>query len=52
MCRHVHAAPYVIWIVVRVDKFKYTTHGPAALKSLIKRNALLLRVVRGLMLYM
>ena len=33
MCRHVHSAPYVTWIVVPIGKFKYTAEPPVALKS-------------------
>lgn len=33
MCRHVHSAPYVTWIVVPVEKFEYTAATPATIKS-------------------
>ena len=33
MCRHVHGAPYVTWIVVPVEQFKYTAGTPVTLKS-------------------
>jgi len=33
MCRHIHSAPYVIWLVVPSDKFRYTEGTPAILKS-------------------
>jgi hypothetical protein len=33
MCRHIHAAAYVTWIVVSVGRFRYTTEAPAKLAS-------------------
>ena len=33
MCRRVHAAPYVTWIVVPVDRFRYSTQVPTSLAS-------------------
>lgn len=33
MCRRIHAAPYVTWIVVPVDKFRYTSGQTHDLKS-------------------
>ncbi len=33
MCRRVHAAPYVTWLVVPVDKFRYLTAKPAQMES-------------------
>jgi len=33
MCRRVHAAPYVTWLVVPVDRFRYTGELPATLAS-------------------
>jgi hypothetical protein len=33
MCRHVQAAPYVTWLVVPHDKFRYSTAPPARLES-------------------
>jgi hypothetical protein len=33
MCRRVHAAPYVTWLVVPVDKFRYTRDTPQRLES-------------------
>jgi hypothetical protein len=33
MCRRVHAAPYVSWLVVPVDKFKYTQGETTTLQS-------------------
>jgi len=33
MCRRVHAAPYVTWLVVPVARFRYTQGAPAELAS-------------------
>jgi hypothetical protein len=33
MCRRVHAAPYVTWLVVPVERFRYTAGAPTELKS-------------------
>ncbi len=33
MCRKVHAAPYVCWLIVPVESFKYTTKKPRLLQS-------------------
>jgi hypothetical protein len=33
MCRRIHAAPYVAWLVVPVERFRYTRGTPAVLKS-------------------
>jgi len=33
MCRRVHAAPYVTWRVVPVDRFRYTGELPTTLAS-------------------
>ncbi len=33
MCRHIHAAPYITWIVVAADKFRYLTEAPSKLAS-------------------
>jgi hypothetical protein len=33
MCRRVHAAPYVTWLVVPVERFRYTAAAPTELKS-------------------
>jgi hypothetical protein len=33
MCRHIHAAPYVTWIVVPTRSFRYTAATPATLQS-------------------
>jgi len=33
MCRRIHAALYVTWIVVAADKFRYRTGTPATLAS-------------------
>lgn len=33
MCRHVHSAPYVTWMVVPLQKFSYTAAEPVALQS-------------------
>ena len=33
MCRRAHSAPYVTWIVVPVEKFRYTAEAPTTLKS-------------------
>ena len=33
MCRRVHAAPYVTWLVVPVERFRYTRGAPAELQS-------------------
>ncbi len=33
MCRRVHAAPYVSWLVVPVEKFKYTQGETTTLQS-------------------
>ena len=33
MCRRIHAAPYVTWIVVPADKFRYLKTLPTALRS-------------------
>ena len=33
MCRRVHAAPYVTWLVVPVAHFRYTKGAPAELAS-------------------
>jgi hypothetical protein len=33
MCRRVHAAPYVTWLVVPVGKFRYTGAVPRRLES-------------------
>jgi hypothetical protein len=33
MCRRVHAAPYVSWLVVPTDKFSYLDGSPKILKS-------------------
>ena len=35
MCRRIHASPYVTWIVVPADKFRYVKHPPSALRSSI-----------------
>lgn len=36
MCRHIHAAPYVGWLVVPVDRFRYESAMPARLESSAK----------------
>ncbi len=33
MCRRIHSAPYVSWIVVPVEKFRYTSGTTCELKS-------------------
>ncbi|MGH8595133.1 MAG: GFA family protein [Gammaproteobacteria bacterium] len=33
MCRHIHAAPYVTWIVVPAHQFNYGTEAPTRLAS-------------------
>ena len=33
MCRHVHAAPYVTWVVVPRDRHRYTGAEPSRLES-------------------
>ena len=33
MCRRVHAAPYVTWLVVPVERFRYTAGAPTELES-------------------
>lgn len=33
MCRRIHAAPYVTWLVVPTDRFRYTGEAPAKLAS-------------------
>jgi hypothetical protein len=33
MCRRVHAAPYVTWLVVPIERFKYSGEAPARLAS-------------------
>jgi hypothetical protein len=33
MCRRVHAAPYVTWLVVPVERFRYSSGAPTELKS-------------------
>ena len=33
MCRHIHAAPYVAWIVVPVARFSYSSEMPRKLES-------------------
>lgn len=33
MCRHIHAAPFVTWIVVPTDHFRYVEGSVATLKS-------------------
>jgi hypothetical protein len=33
MCRRIHSAPYVTWLVVPVEKFRYTADTPKALQS-------------------
>ena len=33
MCRHIHAAPYVAWIVVPVARFSYSSEVPRKLES-------------------
>lgn len=33
MCRRIHAAPYVAWLVVPADQFTYTRGEPTRLKS-------------------
>jgi hypothetical protein len=33
MCRRLHAAPYVTWLVVPADRFRYTTEPPQPLAS-------------------
>ncbi len=33
MCRKAHAAPYVSWLIVPVESFKYTTKEPRLLQS-------------------
>lgn len=33
MCRRVHAAPYVTWLVVPTAKFRHTAESPAQLQS-------------------
>jgi hypothetical protein len=36
MCRHIHAAPYVTWLVVPADRFQYLTAAPAQFDSSAK----------------
>lgn len=36
MCRHIHAAPYVTWLVVPVERFRYLTAAPSQLDSSAK----------------
>jgi hypothetical protein len=33
MCRRIHAAPYVTWLVVPVDRFRYLAVAPTQLES-------------------
>ncbi len=33
MCRRVHAAPYVTWLVVPAERFRYLTAAPTRLAS-------------------
>jgi hypothetical protein len=33
MCRRIHSAPYVTWMVVPTEKFRYTGPSPSNLKS-------------------
>jgi hypothetical protein len=33
MCRHVHAAPYVTWLVVPAERFRYLANAPTRLDS-------------------
>lgn len=33
MCRRVHAAPFVTWIVVPLERFRYTSPAPQTLES-------------------
>ena len=33
MCRRVHAAPFVTWLVVPVERFRYTRGAPDVLRS-------------------
>ncbi len=33
MCRHIHAAPFVTWIVVPVKHFRYLAEAPQKLES-------------------
>jgi hypothetical protein len=33
MCRRAHAAPYVTWLVVPVERLRYTAHAPTQFAS-------------------
>lgn len=33
MCRRIHAAPFVTWLVVPADNFRYLTQAPKAFRS-------------------
>lgn len=33
MCRRVHAAPFVTWLVVPAEKFRYLTQAPRVFRS-------------------
>jgi hypothetical protein len=33
MCRRLHAAPYVTWLVVPVERFRYTAQAPTQFAS-------------------
>jgi hypothetical protein len=33
MCRRIHAAPYVTWMMVPIDRFRYLGEPPATLRS-------------------
>lgn len=33
MCRRIHSAPYVTWLVVPVERFRYATAAPEVLRS-------------------